>query len=113
MKQTKICPYCKTVFTTEENARKYCRKKCGVLHRKKLARQNSRHLCQRCGHIFTAIKKRKFCSKRCQGNYMRDLFLIKKTTKKIPVKITLIDADRQSKKEGLTYGTFVSLHKLK
>lgn len=113
MKQIKICPYCKTTFTTEKNARKFCRKKCALLHRRKMAKINSKHLCQRCGHIFTAPRKRKFCTKECHSTYMRELGLIRKTTKKIPVKITLIEADRKSKAEGISYGTFVSLHKLK
>ena len=113
MKQTKICPYCKSIFTTEKNARKFCRKRCAELFRKKtVKRKVKRHLCQRCGHIFTAVRKRKFCSTLCQGQYMRDIGLIRKTTTKIPVKITLTEADRLSKAEGVTYGTYVRLHKL-
>ncbi len=44
---------------------------------------------------------------------MSELGLIRKTTKKIPVKITLVEADRKSKAEGISYGTYVCLHKLK
>ncbi len=44
---------------------------------------------------------------------MRDIGLIRKYTTKIPVKITLVEADRMSKAEGVTYGTYVRLHKLK
>ena len=114
MKQTKICPYCNAIFTTEKNAKRFCRKRCADLFRKKNAgKKLGRHLCQRCGHIFTAVRKRKFCTKLCQGNYMRDIGLIRKYTTKIPVKITLVEADRMSKAEGVTYGTYVRLHKLK
>ncbi|MBR2404442.1 MAG: hypothetical protein IKA95_02170 [Clostridia bacterium] len=112
-KYTKICPYCKTVFTTDKSARKFCRKKCSELYKSHCSPKLSKHLCQWCGHIFDASRKRKFCTKKCQGKYMRDIGLIQKTKIKVPVKITLTDAARQSKAEGVTYGTFVRLHKLK
>ena len=113
MKLTKICPYCKCFFTTEKNAKKFCRKRCADLYRKKEAKRKiKRHLCQRCGHIFTAVRKRKFCSTNCHGQYMSEIGLIRKYQTKIPVKITLIEADRMSKAEGVTYGTYVRLHKL-
>lgn len=113
MKLTKICPYCKKAFITEQNAKKFCRKRCAVMFRQNAGKPLQKHLCQCCGHIFAAERKRKFCTKDCHVRYMRDLGLITKTKIKIPVKITLTDADRQSKAEGVTYGTFVSLHKLR
>ena len=33
-------------------------------------------------------------------------------TFKIPVKVTLVDAARKSKEEGVSYGTYVMVHKL-
>lgn len=112
MKQTKICPYCKETFTTEKNSKKYCRKKCADAARKRMVRPGKSHLCQWCGQIYTAQRKLKFCSVKCRHRYMKELGLLQKTTFKIPVKITLVDADRQSKAEGVTYGTYVRLHKL-
>ena len=113
MKVTKICPYCKKTFTTDKNARKFCRKKCALLYSKRKAKIGERHLCQRCGHIFTAARMRKFCSENCRSTYMRDLGLIHKSVTKVPVKITLIDADRMSKEQGISYGKFVRLYRLK
>ena len=43
---------------------------------------------------------------------MKKLGQIQKTVIKIPVKITLNDAARQSKEEGITYGRYVSLKRI-
>ena len=112
MKVTKICPYCKNTFTTDKNAKKFCRKRCARLYLKKMGKSPKKHLCQRCGHIFTAARMRKFCSEKCRGAYLRDIGLIHKSVTKIPVKITLVDADKMSKEKGISYGRLVRLYKL-
>ena len=43
---------------------------------------------------------------------MRDIGLIHKSVTKIPVKITLVDADKMSKEKGISYGRLVRLYKL-
>ncbi|MBE7051843.1 MAG: hypothetical protein E7395_04655 [Ruminococcaceae bacterium] len=112
MKSTKICPYCKSAFTTEKNSRKYCRKKCAELATKLKPKKKMSHLCQWCGHIFASARKRKFCTKGCQSCYMRELGLVRMAKIKIPVKVTLTQAAQGSKAEGVSYGTFVTAHKL-
>ena len=112
MKQTKICPYCNKTFVTELNSKKYCRQKCTVLASAKRSEKKKDCLCQWCGQVFTAKRKKKFCDSNCQSTYMKKLGKIQKTVIKIPVKITLNDAARQSKEEGITYGRYVSLKRI-
>ena len=112
MKQTKICPYCRKTFETDGNSRKFCRKKCAILAAKKRDKTEKSFLCQWCGQVFTAQRKRKFCNIPCQTTYMRKLGLLKRKVVKIPVKITIEDVAKGSKEERLTYGRYVSLKKL-
>ncbi len=112
MIQTKICPYCSSSFSSEVNARKYCSQRCAGLALKKRRGKTKRCLCQWCGQVFTAKRKKKFCDFNCQSTYMKKLGQIQKTVIKIPVKITLNDAARQSKEEGITYGRYVSLKRI-
>ena len=112
MKVIKICPYCKNTFTTDKNAKKFCRKRCAYLYNKKTEKAPKKHLCQRCGHIFTATRKRKFCSEKCHSLYMRDIGLLRKSVTKIPVKITLTDADKLSKEAKMSYGKYVRLYRI-
>lgn len=113
MKQTKICPYCRKEFTTTLNAKKFCRKACAALASKQRASKKSEYLCQWCGQVFKAARRKKFCSTLCQGSYMKRLGYINKTEIRIPVKYTLYDIESNSRREGITYGKYVSLHKIK
>lgn len=113
MKQTKICPYCGKKFITTLNAKKFCRNACATLASKRKIQNESSYLCQWCGQVFKAGRRKKFCSALCQGSYMKRLGYVKKTEIRIPIKYTLRDVADGSRKEGLTYGKYVSLHKLK
>ena len=108
----KICPYCSKKFPSEHNARKYCSRKCSGLASKKNQGKSRRCLCQWCGLIFTAKRKRKFCNIDCQCTYLSKLGTIQMKVTKIPVKITIEDVAKQCKTEGLTYGRYVSLKKI-
>lgn len=113
MKKIKICPYCKRTFTTDKNARKFCKKKCAYLYSKKKAKTESTFLCQWCGETFKAARRRKYCREECRGNYMREIGYVYKNVKKIPMKVTIYDAVTNSKKEGISYGRYISLHKIR
>ncbi len=112
MIQTKICLYCGKAFEPKSNAQKFCKKKCSFLYNKRQTKKEKRFLCQWCGCIFEAKRKKKFCTSRCHAVYMKKLGLVHKSVVKIPVKITIEDAVRQSKEEKLTYGRYVSLKKI-
>ena len=72
-----------------------------------------RHMCQWCGKIFAQTRLKGFCSDVCQQTYENARGTIRKTEIRIPVKITLTDVARASQKTGLTYGKYVSLHKIR
>jgi len=112
MIQIKICPYCSSTFSSDVNSRKYCTKKCAKLALKRRRGKSERCLCQWCGQVFTAKRKKKFCNFNCQNTYLRKLGILQMKVTKIPVKITINDVARESKKEGLTYGRYVSLKML-
>ncbi len=113
MKQIKICPYCKREFTTDKNARKFCKKRCAYLYSKKKAKKEKMYLCQWCAEKFAAGRRKKFCREECRKNYMKELGYVYKNVKHIPMKVTLYDAVTKSKEEGITYGRYISLHKIR
>lgn len=113
MKYAKICPYCKCLFTTDKRAKKFCRSRCAQYFKKTRKKRNVRQICQWCGQIFEHERVKKFCSMPCRQAYMKRLGIEYRRTVKIPVKVTLIEADRESKAEGVTYGTYITLHKLR
>ena len=112
MIQIKICPYCNSEFLSEINSRKYCTKKCAELALKRRRSKSGKCLCQWCGQVFTAKRKKKFCNFNCQYTYMSKLGKIQMKVTKVPVKITINDVARESKKEGLTYGRYVSIKQI-
>lgn len=113
MKYKKICPNCQSNFLTDKKAKKFCRSRCAVNYRNKKKNTERKVLCQWCGQIFSFVRVKKFCSQECRSAYMQKLGLHYKRVDKIPVKITLIDADRRSKSEGITYGTFMRKYRIK
>ena len=118
---TKICPYCKRTFTTQINSRKFCKNSCARLdsyrrRRKRNAtrlKASKRYMCQWCGKIFAAARKRSFCCDECRRSYCDARGTIRKTTTLVPVKITLADVSKASKNKGISYGKYVVLKKLK
>ncbi len=112
MRQTKICLHCGKVFETDLNSRKFCRKKCAVYFAKKHTKAEKRFLCHWCGEVFSAYRKKRFCSSDCQSVYMHKYTPYRRKEVKIPVKITIEDAVKGSKEEKLTYGKYVSLKKI-
>lgn len=112
MNRIKICPCCKKDFMAESNAQKFCCKKCAALAVKKRKKKKKRYLCQWCGQVFKAERRKKFCNLSCQSTYMQRLGIVKKSVVKIPVKITIEDVAKNSKKEHLTYGRYVSLKRI-
>lgn len=116
MKQTKKCSYCGREFTkTSGNARKYCRRYCALLaaKKRKIKDKEKKFLCQWCGEIFTAGRRKKFCNPSCQSQYMKKLGILQKTVTKIPVKVTINDVVSGCKSSNLTYGRYVQIKKLK
>ena len=108
----KICPVCKKQFKTEQNARKYCKNKCAYAALKKRKKKQMPVLCQWCGQIFKSDHKVKFCNTLCRGEYMKNLIIFKKKVTKVPVKVTIEDAVKGSREEGITYGRYVKLYRL-
>ncbi len=116
MKQTKKCSYCGKEFSyTSRNAKKYCRSYCALLAAKKRRIKNKQmnFLCQWCGEVFTAERRKKFCKPSCQAEYMKKLGILRKTVTKIPVKVTITDVVNDCKKSNITYGRYVQIKKLK
>ena len=112
MKHNRVCPYCGKNFVTGQNARKFCRKKCSILASKRKMESKNEHLCQWCGKLFLSKRSKKFCSPACHSTYMSKIGIYKKSVTKVPVKITLTDAVTGAKKEGMTYGRYVSFKKI-
>ena len=112
MNRNKICPCCNKVFSLESNAQKFCGKKCAAAAVKKRRKKGNRYLCQWCGQVFSAERRKKFCCISCRSTYMQELGIMRKKVVKIPVKITIEDVARGSKEEKLTYGRYVSLKKI-
>jgi len=112
MKRIKLCPCCNRRFTLEFNAQKFCSKKCAETAAKNRRKRSNRYLCQWCGQVFKADRRKKFCGISCRSTYMQELGIMRKTVVKIPVKITIEDVARGSKEEKLTYGRYVSLKKI-
>ena len=112
MKQSRVCRQCGKIFVTDQNAKKFCRKKCSLLALKKRRKKEKDYLCQWCGNVFSSSRKRKFCDADCHGSYMKKLGIYKKTVIKVPVKITIEDVVKDAKTESLTYGRYVSLKKI-
>ena len=112
MKFIKICPYCKAEFTTEERARKFCKKRCAFYSRHKSQKSKVRQSCQWCGQIFSHDRAKKFCCDGCRQEYMTRYAVVHHKITKIPVKVTLTEAARKSKEEGVSYGTFVTHHQI-
>lgn len=112
MKQNRVCRYCGNIFVTDQNAKKFCRKKCSILASKKQKKKEKDCLCQWCGEGFSSERKKKFCSALCHSSYMKNMGIYKKTVIKVPVKITIKDAVEGARTEGITYGRYVSLKKI-
>jgi hypothetical protein len=70
-------------------------------------------MCQWCADIFESKTKNKFCSKKCLSEFINKRNLIIKKVKKVKVKLTINDVSKKCKEEKISYGRFVSLHKLK
>ena len=112
MKYSRVCLYCGNNFVTNQNAKKFCRKKCSIFASKKKLKKESERLCQWCGDTFSSERSRKFCTPECYKGFMQKNTIYQKRVVKIPVKITLKDAVDGAKKEGLTYGRYVSFKKI-
>ena len=112
MKYNRVCQHCGKIFVTNQNAKKFCRKKCSIYASKKQANKPKECLCQWCGEIFSSPRKRRFCNSDCHRDYMSKIGIYKKSVTKVPVKITLTDAVNGAKKENITYGRYVSLKKI-
>ena len=112
MKYSRVCRYCGNDFVTNQNAKKFCRKKCSILASKKKLKKESGRLCQWCGSTFTSERPRKFCTPECYSGFMQKNTIYLKRVIKVPVKITLKEAVDGAQKEGLTYGRYVSLKKI-
>jgi len=112
MKYNRVCQYCGKIFVTNQNAKKFCRKKCSIYASKKQKNKEKACLCQWCGQIFLSSRKRSFCNSVCHREYMSKTVTYKRSVVKVPIKITLTDAVNGAKKENLTYGRYVSLKKI-
>lgn len=112
MKQTKICPYCNTVFVTELNSKKYCKSKCASLASHRRKQKLKKHLCLWCGQVFDAKRKRKFCDRACRNSFEKQQGIYLKKEIRVPVRITVNDVAKECKKSGLSYGRYVCMKKL-
>ncbi len=80
---------------------------------KKRKIKEKKYMCQWCGSLFHAERRKKFCTLACQKQYMKKLGILQKTVTKIPVKVTINDVVNDCKKTKLTYGRYVQIKKLK
>lgn len=101
--KTAICPKCNKEFKRKTNSQKYCSEKC---RKSSYYERVTRAKCEYCG-IFTNLYGSPYCSVECMEKAFSK---ISKVLKK--PKISLEEAVRKSREEGLTYGKYVQLHNL-
>ena len=116
MKFEKICPYCGKKFVTDRNTRKFCRQACARHWRKRERSGHTggkRYLCQWCAKHFFAKRKVCFCCDECHSKYMSVQGIYSKKITSLRFKITLTDAESGARKEGITYGKYIAIHKIR
>lgn len=100
--EAKVCKYCGKEFTTCNNNHVYCTPECREAYYKQpLGRRTFE--CAFCGNSFEADARRKYCSAECRRN--AEVSTKKRSKRKKP-KLTLSQAAKLSREEGLTYGKY-------
>jgi len=69
----KICKWCKIVFTTKNNGKRFCSYECEELHIEKTRKKKEKiRVCVWCGKEFPGKDKSKCCSINCRDEYSKE-----------------------------------------
>lgn len=102
------CPVCKEIFTSTNNAKKFCSVECRKKASKTRKSQREKtYTCACCGDEFEAERKRRYCCKECRLRANGRLQSTSKRRRKKRNFMSIEEVARASKEMNMTAGEYM------